>query len=167
METRTGHVGPVTSWSLRSGWGDDADEAHALSAVTGPRRTGVPCLLRSQPRSRLPGNGPRPRCWPTQLLPPPRTRERQGRAGPSTERGHPCPGAGTPLRSGAVLGQSPSQAREGRPGRPPARVPPVLLLSCQSTEETAETLPSTANQPSIQLIRQSFLNLIFITVSLF
>lgn len=139
--------------------------AISCDGATQDRRAVPPAVPATQPSARK---------WPEATLlarPAPSSSEDQRKAGPSGAEwgraGPPVPGAGTPLRSGGVLGQSPSQAREDCPGRPPARVPPVLLPSCQSTEETAETLPSTANQPSIQLIRQSFLNLIFITVSLF
>lgn len=123
----------------------------------------------------LPGNPPRPCCCPPP--PPPRTREGRGRGGggesgraATRARAGELSWAAGPLRRGAwpVALAAPG----GLPGRPRVGAPlgqgaPVLLPSCQSTAKTAERLPSTANQPSIQLIRQSFLNSIFITVSLF
>lgn len=122
-----------------------------------------------------PGNPPRPCCCPPP--PPPRTREGRGRGGEgragraaTRARAGELSWAAGPLRRGA--GPVALAAPGGLPGRPrvgapPGQGAPVLLPSCQSTAKTAERLPSTANQPSIQLIRQSFLNSIFITVSLF
>lgn len=122
-----------------------------------------------------PGNRPRPCCCPPLLLQGPEKggaeggEGRAGRAAASARAGELSWAAG-PLRRGA--GPVALAAPGGLPGRPrvgapPGQGAPVLLPSCQSTAKTAERLPSTANQPSIQLIRQSFLNSIFITVSLF
>lgn len=123
-----------------------------------------------------PGNPPRPCCCPRPFLlqgPEKGGAEggegRAGRAATRARAGELSWAAG-PLRRGAwPVALAAPGGLPGRPrvGAPPGQGAPVLLPSCQSTAKTAERLPSTANQPSIQLIRQSFLNSIFITVSLF